>query len=147
MFQTLRGRLTGVSVAIATLSLIVLSLVAFLVVRANMLQALDERIGGVTQLHAADLAQWVKDNQRVTGSLKAAVALPDPIPALLFRRIEGFIRRRNHVRDLLSMLRKGRYAHRNGQRKVMLLVADRQISDMLPNLLGARDGGGQGRSR
>ena len=67
MFQTLRARLTGVSVAIATLSLIVLSLVAFLVVRANMLQALDERIGGVTQLHAADLAQWVKDNQRVTG--------------------------------------------------------------------------------
>ena len=83
MFQTLRARLTGVSVAIATLSLIVLSLVAFLVVRANMLQALDERIGGVTQLHAADLAQWVKDNQRVTGSLKAAIALPDPIPALL----------------------------------------------------------------
>lgn len=46
-----------------------------------MLQAADERIGGVTQLHAADLAQWVKGQQRVLGSLKAAVALPDPIPA------------------------------------------------------------------
>ena len=89
IFQTLRARLTGVSVAIATLSLIVLSLVAFLVVRANMLQALDERIGGVTQLHAADLAQWVKDNQRVTGSLKAAIALPDPIPALLAAKQAG----------------------------------------------------------
>ena len=89
MFQTLRGRLTGVSVAIATLSLIVLSLVAFLVVRANMLQALDQRIGGVTQLHAADLAQWVQDNQRVTGSLKAAVDLPDPIPALLAAKQAG----------------------------------------------------------
>ena len=54
-----------------------------------MLQALDERIGGVTQLHAADLAQWVKDNQRVTGSLKAAVALPDPIPALLAAKQAG----------------------------------------------------------
>ncbi|ODU56971.1 MAG: chemotaxis protein [Comamonadaceae bacterium SCN 68-20] len=89
MFQTLRARLTGVSVAIATLSLIVLSLVAFLVVRANLLQALDERIGGVTQLYAADLAQWVKDNQRVTGSLKAAVDLPDPVPALLAAKQAG----------------------------------------------------------
>ena len=52
MFQTLRARLIGMSIAVATLSLLGLSLVVYVVVRANMLQALDERVGGLTRQYA-----------------------------------------------------------------------------------------------
>jgi len=82
MFQSLRARLIGVSVAVATLSLVGLTLVAFIVVRANTLQSLDERIGGLTRQYAAELAQWVGDKQQLTGSIQIAVREDNPLPFL-----------------------------------------------------------------
>ncbi|GAO25372.1 methyl-accepting chemotaxis protein [Alicycliphilus denitrificans] len=82
MFQSLRARLIGVSIAVATLSLLGLSLVAYVVVRSNMLQALDERIGGLTRQHAAELGQWIADKQQLTGSLLIAVREEQPLPFL-----------------------------------------------------------------
>ena len=91
MFQhlSLRARLIGASTAIAVLSLCILSAVAFIVVRANLLDNLDERIGGLTRQHAAELSQWVQDRQRITGSLKLALALEDPQPLLRAAEASG----------------------------------------------------------
>ena len=52
MLQTLRARLTAVSVLVVSLALALLSGIAFVVVRANVLEMLDERIGGMTRLDA-----------------------------------------------------------------------------------------------
>ena len=56
MLQTLRARLTAVSVLVVSLALAVLSGIAFVVVRANVLEMLDERIGGMTRLYANELS-------------------------------------------------------------------------------------------
>ena len=56
MLQTLRARLTAVSVLVVTLALALLSGIAFVVVRANVLEMLDERIGGMTRLYANELS-------------------------------------------------------------------------------------------
>ncbi|SDM74097.1 methyl-accepting chemotaxis sensory transducer with Cache sensor [Oryzisolibacter propanilivorax] len=89
MLQSLRARLIGVSVAVATLSLLGLSLVVYVVVRSNMLQALDERIGGLTQQHAAELGQWIADRQQLTGSLQIAVHQEQPLPFLQAAEMAG----------------------------------------------------------
>ena len=82
MFQTLRARLIGMSIAVATLSLLGLSLVVYVVVRANMLQALDERVGGLTRQYAAELTQWIGDKQQLTSSIEVAVREDNPRPFL-----------------------------------------------------------------
>ncbi|WP_404300760.1 methyl-accepting chemotaxis protein [Alicycliphilus denitrificans] len=82
MFQSLRARLIGMSIAVATLSLLGLSLVAFVVVRGSMLQALDERIGGLTRQYAAELTQWIGDKQQLTSSIEIAVREDNPLPFL-----------------------------------------------------------------
>ncbi|MBP6754139.1 MAG: HAMP domain-containing protein, partial [Alicycliphilus sp.] len=82
MFQTLRARLIGMSIAVATLSLLGLSLVVYVVVRANMLQALDERVGGLTRQYAAELTQWIGDKQQLTSSIEVAVREDNPLPFL-----------------------------------------------------------------
>lgn len=56
MLQTLRARLTAVSVLVVSLALALLSGIAFVVVRANVLEMLDERIGGMTRLYANELS-------------------------------------------------------------------------------------------
>ena len=56
MLQTLRARLTAVSVLVVSLALAVLSGVAFVVVRGNVMEMLDERIGGMTRLYANELS-------------------------------------------------------------------------------------------
>ena len=89
MLQTLRARLTAVSVLVVTLALAVLSGVAFVVVRGNVMEMLDERIGGMTRLYANELSDWAQTNQRIAGSIKAAVPLADPIPALLAAKQAG----------------------------------------------------------
>ena len=89
MLQTLRARLTAVSVLVVSLALAVLSGIAFVVVRANVLEMLDERIGGMTRLYANELSDWAQTNQRIAGSIKAAVPLADPIPALLAAKQAG----------------------------------------------------------
>lgn len=62
MFQSLRARLIGICVTITALSLLALAVPAFLLVRSNTLEGLD---------------------QRITSSIKAAVPQSDPVPALL----------------------------------------------------------------
>lgn len=48
MFQSLRTKLTGLSVLLTTLALLTLSSIAFVVVRGDVLENLDKRIGGLT---------------------------------------------------------------------------------------------------
>ncbi|AVS80009.1 chemotaxis protein [Paracidovorax avenae] len=89
MFHSLRARLIGICIAITALSLIALALATFFVVRGNTLSGLDERIGQLTQLHASELADWVREKQRITGSLKTAVGQTDPAPFLLAAKNAG----------------------------------------------------------
>ncbi len=89
MLNTLRARLIGICVAITVLSLFALALATFLVVRKNTLEDLDERTGQLTRTHAAQLAEWVRDKQRITASLKAAVGQAEPVPFLLAAKQAG----------------------------------------------------------
>ena len=82
MFHTLRARLIGACIAIATLSLVALSAVTFLAVRSDTLSTLDDRMGRFTRLYAQELAQWARDKQRLTSSLKLAVPQAEPLPFL-----------------------------------------------------------------
>ncbi len=89
MFHSLRARLIGICIAITALSLIALALATFFVVRGNTLSGLDERIGQLTRLHASELAEWVKEKQRITSSLKTAVGQAEPVPFLLAAKQAG----------------------------------------------------------
>jgi methyl-accepting chemotaxis protein len=89
MFQSLRARLIGICIAITTLSLVALALVTFFVVRGNTLSGLDERIGQLTRVHADELTEWVREKQRITGSLKTALDQKDPVPFLLAAKQAG----------------------------------------------------------
>ncbi|MBS7348991.1 MAG: HAMP domain-containing protein [Comamonas sp.] len=82
MFHSLRTKLIGISVLLTTLALLVLSGMAFTVVRADMLAELDKRLGGLTQQHAAELAQWLVDKQQLTGSIRLALDQENPLPML-----------------------------------------------------------------
>lgn len=82
MFKSLRARLTGVSVLILAVSLVVLSAAILLVVRNYTLTALDTNINRLGDAYASQLSQWVKDKQKITGSIKLAVDKPDPVPYL-----------------------------------------------------------------
>ncbi|WP_370680260.1 methyl-accepting chemotaxis protein [Comamonas sp. GB3 AK4-5] len=82
MFQSLRARLIGICVAITTLSLVVLALVSFFIVRGNTLSGLDERIGQLTHVHAHVLTEWVQEKQRITGAIQYALGQADPLPFL-----------------------------------------------------------------
>ena len=48
-----------------------------MVVRANMPQALDERVG-LTRQYAAELTQWIGDKQQLTSSIEVAVREDNP---------------------------------------------------------------------
>lgn len=78
MFQTLRAKLIAISVAITALSLVVLSGVAFVVVRAHTLEGVDASMGSLTRQYAQELSQWVSDKQKITASLRLALASTDP---------------------------------------------------------------------
>ena len=80
MFQTLRARLIAICVAITVFSLLTLALATFFMVRKDTLTQLDHRVGQVTQSHANELAEWVREKQRITGSLKLAVGQAEPLP-------------------------------------------------------------------
>ncbi|WP_298014114.1 methyl-accepting chemotaxis protein [uncultured Castellaniella sp.] len=82
MFNSLRARLTGVSVLIVSLSLIVLTVAVFLVVRSIVLDSLDASTGRLARTYADELSQWVKDKQQITGSIKLALPQQDPVPFL-----------------------------------------------------------------
>ncbi len=82
MFQSLRARLIGICVAITVFSLLALALATFFVVRRDTMADLDSRIGQLTRDRAGEVAEWVKDKQRITGSLKVAVGQADPMPFL-----------------------------------------------------------------
>ena len=51
-------------------------------VRKDTLTQLDFRVGQVTRSHANELAEWVREKQRITGSLKLAVGQSEPLPFL-----------------------------------------------------------------
>ena len=89
MFQTLRARLIGICVAITVASLFMLALATFIVVRKDTLDSLDDRIGQLTRTHAGELAEWVREKQRITGSLKTAVGQAEPVPFLLAAKQAG----------------------------------------------------------
>ena len=82
MFQTLRARLIAICVAITVFSLLTLALATFFMVRKDTLTQLDHRVGQVTRSHANELAEWVREKQRITGSLKLAVGQAEPLPFL-----------------------------------------------------------------
>ena len=89
MFKTLRARLIAMSTSTAVLSLLILSLAAFALVRADLMKNLDARIGGLTRQYAAELAQWVQDKQQLTGSIKLALRQSDPLPMLQAAEMAG----------------------------------------------------------
>ena len=89
MFHSLRARLIGICVAITTMSLLALALATFFSVRDDAQQSLDQRIGQLTQLHALDLANWVREKQRITSSLREAVGKEEPVPFLLAAKQAG----------------------------------------------------------
>ena len=62
----------AICVAITVFSLLTLALVTFFMVRKDTLTQLDHRVGQVTRSHANELAEWVREKQRITGSLKLA---------------------------------------------------------------------------
>ncbi|AWI55640.1 chemotaxis protein (plasmid) [Aquabacterium olei] len=82
MFKTLRGRLIAVCVTITAVSLSAVCVGMFAVQRANTLAELDDRVGQLTGLYAADLTSWVNEKHRITGALALAVNEPDPLPAI-----------------------------------------------------------------
>jgi len=82
MFKSLRARITGVSILIASLSLISLSVAVFFVVRSDMLETIDDGTSHLAGVYASDLSSWVKDKQRMTHSILLAVPEKDPIPLL-----------------------------------------------------------------
>ena len=89
MFHSQRARLIGICVAITTVSLLALALATFFSVRDDAQQSLDQRIGQLTQLHATDLANWVREKQRITSSLREAVGKEEPVPFLLAAKQAG----------------------------------------------------------
>ncbi|CAB5683070.1 Aspartate chemoreceptor protein [Comamonas aquatica] len=89
MFQSLRARLIGICVAITALSLLALAVPTFLLVRSNTLESLDQRIHQLTKVYAGELTEWVKEKQRITSSIKAAVPQAEPVPALLAAKQAG----------------------------------------------------------
>ena len=89
MFHSLRARLIGICVAITTVSLLALALATFFSVRGGAQQSLDQRIGQLTHLHATDLANWVREKQRITSSIQQAVGKDEPVPFLLAAKQAG----------------------------------------------------------
>ena len=82
MFHSLRARLIGICVAITTVSLLALALATFFPVRDDAERSLtDQRIGQLTHLHATDLANWVREKQRITSSIQQAVGKDDRCPS------------------------------------------------------------------
>ncbi|MBY0453778.1 MAG: HAMP domain-containing protein [Burkholderiaceae bacterium] len=78
MFHTLRARLIAICVGITVVSLLALSVAIFVTVRHDTLASIDAHIGQLTQMYAADVAEWVRDKQRITSSMKIAAAQEDP---------------------------------------------------------------------
>jgi methyl-accepting chemotaxis protein len=89
MFQTLRARLIGICVAITVASLFLLALSTFVAVRKDTLASIDDRIGQLTRTHADELAEWVREKQRITSSVKTAVGQAEPVPYLLAAKQAG----------------------------------------------------------
>lgn len=89
MFKTLKFRLLAVSVSITLLSMCLLAVTLGLIARTNTLDAIDERVGQMTQAYAGQISTWAKDRQRITGSLKAVVDSPDPVPFLHTTKAAG----------------------------------------------------------
>ena len=83
MFQTLRGRLTALSVTITVVSLLALGGTLFFIVRSNTLENVDARINQLTQARAEQVAAWAQEKRQITGALKAVVGHDDPVPFLL----------------------------------------------------------------
>ncbi len=82
MFHSLRTRMLAASVGVTTLAMLLLTITAFLVVRSNMLQELDDRISSQSRQYAAELQQWVHDKQHMTSAIKTVVDADDPLPFL-----------------------------------------------------------------
>ncbi|WP_322994417.1 methyl-accepting chemotaxis protein [Castellaniella sp.] len=82
MFNSLRARLTGVSVLIVSLSLIILTAAVFLVMRSIVLESLDTSIDRLAKSYAGELTQWVDDKQQITSSIKLALNKEDPVSYL-----------------------------------------------------------------
>ena len=77
MFKTIRSRLVVLCVAITVLSCLALSLATVWVARSNTIEQVDQSIGQITRHHAAAVAQWVADKQRITHSMTTAIGKPD----------------------------------------------------------------------
>ena len=65
MFQTIRARLTAISVVITTSSLIALAIIAYAVVRDYTLRSIDSHIGQLTHEHASKVSVWIQEKQRI----------------------------------------------------------------------------------
>ena len=89
MLQSLRARLIAICVTITVAALFALALATFVVVRNNTLSSIDERMGQLTRNHANELATWIQEKQRITGSLKLAVGQAEPVPFLLAAKQAG----------------------------------------------------------
>jgi methyl-accepting chemotaxis protein len=89
MLRSLRARLIAISAAITVLSLVILSAAMLYLVRDHTMEAIDSRITQLTHEHAAQIAAWAKEKQRITSSLKLAVGTEEPVPFLLSTKAAG----------------------------------------------------------
>ena len=89
MFNTLRARLIAVSTVIVTLALVLLSVVTFVIVRANLMSNLDSQISSTTRQYARELTEWVQARQRIASAARFAVPLADPQAVLDAARHAG----------------------------------------------------------
>ncbi len=89
MFKTIRSRLIAISVVITAVSLIALATFTYTTVRGKTLESIDERIGQLSRVHAAELAGWAAEKQRITGSIKTAFGRHDDAVPFLRAAIEA----------------------------------------------------------
>lgn len=89
MLNSIRAWLTGMSVLIVSLALVVLTAVVFMVVRTNVLDTLDDSTDRLAKTYSAELTQWVHDKQQITSSIMLAVDEADPIPFLIAAETSG----------------------------------------------------------
>jgi len=89
MLKTLRARLIAICVAITVVSLLALTLATLVVVHRDTGASLDDRLHQLTQTHANELTEWVREKQRITSSLKIAVGQAEPVPFLLAAKQAG----------------------------------------------------------
>lgn len=89
MFKSLRARITGISILISSLALIMLSTAVFMVVRSDTLATIDSSTSLLARTYALNLSDWAQDKRQITHSLGLVIHEPDPSPFLKLAEAAG----------------------------------------------------------